>query len=81
MLNASVFGDENVGCAAEAVSYSDSTKMVTFPNINNPQDCLGGLLNEFGVDPTGLSVTYDPAGNRLLLVIQNPQASFELDSC
>jgi len=79
-LNASVFG-ENVGCAAEAVAYNDATKTVTFPNVNNPSDCLGGMLTEFGVDPAGISVTYDPSGNRILVNIQNPQAQFELDSC
>jgi len=61
---ANVAGD-TIGCVKEDYKYDVNTKIFSFPNIKSASDCLGGLLNQYEVDPDSLKVTYDTAKNSL----------------
>jgi len=74
----SVFGI-NATCPKEAVLYTQSTHTVSFPNIQSTTDCLGNLLRQYGIDPTAVSITYDPVKNTLTIIAEG--ASLVLSKC
>jgi hypothetical protein len=65
----SVFGI-NATCPKEAVLYTESTHVVSFPDIKLTTDCLGNLLRQYGIDPTAVSITYDPVKDTLTIVAE-----------
>eukprot|EP00746_Dinoflagellata_sp_MGD_P072977 gnl/MRDRNA2_/MRDRNA2_29613_c0_seq1.p1 gnl/MRDRNA2_/MRDRNA2_29613_c0~~gnl/MRDRNA2_/MRDRNA2_29613_c0_seq1.p1 ORF type:complete len:475 (+),score=86.23 gnl/MRDRNA2_/MRDRNA2_29613_c0_seq1:88-1425(+) len=46
-------------CNNEAFKYDDSTNTLTLTGLSSSSDCVAALLSKFGVDPSGISISYD----------------------
>jgi len=57
---------DNKGCLKEDYMYNAVTHKIDFPNLSSASDCLAGLLSEYEIDPSSLSIEYDPATNTLI---------------
>jgi len=72
-----VFGTATT-CPKEDVLYTPSNHTVIFPKVNDPTDCIGNLLREYGV-PTDIYITYDVNKNTLTIVAEG--TDLELTKC
>eukprot|EP00028_Trichosphaerium_sp_Am-I-7-wt_P003486 CAMPEP_0168529436 /NCGR_PEP_ID=MMETSP0405-20121227/13914_1 /TAXON_ID=498012 /ORGANISM="Trichosphaerium sp, Strain Am-I-7 wt" /LENGTH=136 /DNA_ID=CAMNT_0008553173 /DNA_START=1 /DNA_END=408 /DNA_ORIENTATION=+ len=77
-VNATVLGMPAY-CADEAVTYDDSTHVITIPNINKPDDCFNKILVGNGVDPSEITVTFAPANNTI--IIDASGATIDMPEC
>lgn len=55
---------------------SDGT--VVFPNINSPSDCLGAILNSYGINPTSVQVAWTASTDGLSISVPDLGAQFTL---
>jgi len=79
-LVASVFGSA-VTCPSEAVKYNNATHEVTFPSIQNANDCLGSTLSSFGIDGTQLHCDYDEASNTVVVILSSLDVKIVFSKC
>ena len=64
-----------VHCMAEPFSYNDTkSNDIILQGLSNSTDCLSKFVTLLGGDPSGVSLTYNPAQDSL-------NASFEGESC
>jgi hypothetical protein len=70
-----------ITCPTEAAEYDATNKSVVFPNIYNPDDCLGKQLGSFSIPPQAFVVTYDPTANTLNATILSQAISLILSPC
>eukprot|EP01123_Difflugia_compressa_P013852 TRINITY_DN66_c0_g1_i1.p1 TRINITY_DN66_c0_g1~~TRINITY_DN66_c0_g1_i1.p1 ORF type:complete len:242 (+),score=51.95 TRINITY_DN66_c0_g1_i1:83-808(+) len=63
-LNATIDGYA-IGCNSEATKFDESSGVITFPDINQPTDCLGSALQSLGISASGLSVVYNAVADTI----------------
>mmetsp|Transcript_4661 Transcript_4661/g.5057 ORF Transcript_4661/g.5057 Transcript_4661/m.5057 type:complete len:136 (-) Transcript_4661:50-457(-) len=68
-LNATVFGSPVV-CDKEAVQYDPTSQVIVLPDIKKPDDCVGKILLNYGVDPSAIAAHFDPSNNTVALVVE-----------
>eukprot|EP01121_Diplochlamys_sp_Union-15-3_P005843 TRINITY_DN16193_c0_g1_i1.p1 TRINITY_DN16193_c0_g1~~TRINITY_DN16193_c0_g1_i1.p1 ORF type:complete len:240 (-),score=26.33 TRINITY_DN16193_c0_g1_i1:90-809(-) len=77
-LTGTVFG-ASVVCKDEAVSYDPTTNVIKLVDITAPNDCVGKLLSDNGVDPSSLTLTYTPSTNVINVAVSD--ITLTLASC
>jgi len=75
---ASLFG-MNFGCYKEAWKFDGTTNKIILPGLSDPKDCIGKIINDQGVDPDSVTITYDPDADSV--AIQANLGELELDQC
>jgi len=63
-LSATIFGIGET-CNNEAAKFDATTNIISFPNVNAPSDCLGGILRGLSVIPDSIVIKYDPTADVL----------------
>ena len=77
-LKATIMGSE-IECNGEPYTFDESSGKVTIPGIDNPDDCIGKVADEFGITADTVDITYSAASNSIKIDIGF--GSVELKSC
>lgn len=67
-LQATVMGSQ-IECNGEPYTYDQASGKVTIPGIDNPDDCIGKVADEFGVTADTVDITYEAASNSIKIDI------------
>jgi len=67
-----------VGFCVELYKYDPATNIIWLP-IAEPDDCLGNIINDYGIFPDEITVKYDPDADELW--VANPLQDIELTQC
>jgi len=65
-------------CDAESVNFNTGSDNVSFPNVQNANDCLGDLLRSYSIDPSELNVHYYPTDDIIGVSLPDLFANFNL---
>lgn len=77
-LKATIMGSE-IECNGEPFTFDESSGKVTIPGIDNPDDCIGKVADEFGITADTVDITYSAASNSIKIDIGF--GSVELKPC
>lgn len=81
-INATVFGSALPPCDNEPVLYVPTNKTIVLPNIQKSNDCVAQVLQQYGLDPTILVLTYDTKADVINLLIDNGSGTgFSMKHC
>jgi len=70
---------EGVLAQCQTESYTLKTDgTVVFPNVNSPSDCLGAILNSYGINPTSVQVAWTASVDSLSVSVPDLGAQFSL---
>ena len=61
----------------EQYAYDASGKSVKLPNVGSSTDCLGKILNNFGVSASSLSISYDSGSDSINLSVEGQDISLK----
>ena len=79
-VHAVIFG-EDVLCTNEAIDYDVKSGVITLTNIRQSGDCIAKYTEQFGIDPSTVSISYDASADDVAISVSSYGISITAKRC